>query len=1093
MATTDDVDLDLTDQLISAERFEEILLQGYTEDFKAIRDPVVGPATCSSSEPTKAATLSWFANALNAKQIIFDGTIQPTHEVLLDNVSLLLGLSSRASNDGLLFTSEPAARKAQFMDDTGNGRAGYYDKIGGQIFALKSGPNNAIPLKDFLALVAFPLAKWLEAPLSAMTVTPRTPSEKVFPKSGIWFQPGLDLSTTLRLEMQALSGSSTDSGFHDLIRSFFPSVDLAPLVIIGRKAVQLLENDLKHSLLVRSELLLQTSVTWLLGEEKMTLELFAIFSDEGVEFKVQLGAKDKNPWTALMTWLQGLLKDSGSPDHQKMDTSILQSAFSSLGESLVLRQISLTVGKDRRLSAFSADFETQLRHGAPTGKNVSLLSSFAWRPGKFTLMGEIFCPLSLRVFNIPRSLNPFWEAHRELEPKESATAIDHISLPYMFDSSNPITSIPTGIPVEVHNARVSVDLGDGVSISIQGVLMCDPDEAAGNVPSIRFDELSLAASFNFKKPKEYSLSMEGNVILHPTTTPNQTETDAGDEVILRTIVSKEADGLWLVGATVSQLRVAHLEDFFDAGSTRSAVMEFMGGLQLRNLEISYNYSSSQPSSFTLGADLLLGPVALKLNYEHLGKTWLFSAKFSPSDALSHVTLGDLLRDVVEDISSIPGFVTSVEIPLNKLSIELKCYRAGENSELLVFSISMIIGNVYVSFVQIKDHTATGTQKTPAPKPLRILRFALNNLPTVDRVPLLERLEQPFDQMDFVWLSQDASEVEVALLNKYTFPKEAQLMFRKESRKSALKTEDKDGLASSKTGESEAPALAAGSHFQIVVRDEAGSKVALDYVFGKPAPAPSTKMDTTSSMTGTQPRDNAGGTTATTSGASGSIISDAPSPLVPMEKKQGLLSISNVGLKLEKEVLHVILDAIVRLGPLEFMVKGLALLLHLESFSLHNWQSIKLEVEFSGLGIEVKGGKFLLAGLFERIKDDTQVGFAGGLSIAMEPYAFLAAGAYLEQASGFKSVFAFAMLRGPLMDFGWAQIRGITGGFGYNSTIRLPDVTQVKSFPLISDALPASSDPLQQLAALTDTSGDAWIKPLDKTIWIAAGRLTLMFS
>jgi hypothetical protein len=423
----------------------------------------------------------------------------------------------------------------------------------------------------------------------------------------------------------------------------------------------------------------------------------------------------------------------------------------------------------------------------------------------------------------------------------------------------------------------------------------------------------------------------------------------------------------------------------------------------------------------------------------------------------------------------------------------------------VFAIDLEIQDFYLTFAQIQSHKDA---KTGSSKPLRILRFALTKLPTIESIPLVSKLEQPFDQLGFIWLNQDLNEDAATILNANIFSPNEPLLWKnsksspKDSSVAATTTQGEMGASTTKVADKiSSVVLPAGSQFQVVVEYKQTPTVILDYTFGKAAKSQASTPASTPTSTAALTNGQSNGSTTTvekevvkadatkepvkTSSAS---KGDAPSTMTPMAKKQGPLTISNISLKYSGGKLHVLLDATVSLGPLEFDLIGFSIILDLSKFSIHDWRSIKIDFSLEGLGVQVKEGKFILAGLFERIKSDTQTGFAGGLSIDVSPYGFLAAGAYIENSDGFKTVFAFAMLTGPLMEFGWAEVRGITGGFGYNSNLRLPDITQVAEFPLLSHSASKDKDPLAQLKGLSQSSGsDAWITARDKTIWVAAGK------
>lgn len=86
------------------------------------------------------------------------------------------------------------------------------------------------------------------------------------------------------------------------------------------------------------------------------------------------------------------------------------------------------------------------------------------------------------------------------------------------------------------------------------------------------------------------------------------------------------------------------------------------------------------------------------------------------------------------------------------------------------------------------------------------------------------------------------------------------------------------------------------------------------------------------------------------------------------------------------------------------------------------------------------------------------------------------------------MFIFARLDGPLVTFEFAEISGVTGGFGYKSEVRIPSADQIVDFPFIAThTLDGSTDNLlKTLEKLTSPEADGWFRPLDNAYWAAAG-------
>jgi hypothetical protein len=103
------------------------------------------------------------------------------------------------------------------------------------------------------------------------------------------------------------------------------------------------------------------------------------------------------------------------------------------------------------------------------------------------------------------------------------------------------------------------------------------------------------------------------------------------------------------------------------------------------------------------------------------------------------------------------------------------------------------------------------------------------------------------------------------------------------------------------------------------------------------------------------------------------------------------------------------------------------------------------------------------------------------------------GAYVVPKSGAKpSFFGFAGL-GADPGFGIPAIRlnGVAAGLGWNSRIRVPEVSEIEDFPFLKalddpGGIGAErEDPVEILRSLT-TGADAWITPAQDELWVAAG-------
>ena len=92
---------------------------------------------------------------------------------------------------------------------------------------------------------------------------------------------------------------------------------------------------------------------------------------------------------------------------------------------------------------------------------------------------------------------------------------------------------------------------------------------------------------------------------------------------------------------------------------------------------------------------------------------------------------------------------------------------------------------------------------------------------------------------------------------------------------------------------------------------------------------------------------------------------------------------------------------------------------------------------------------------------------------------------------------YGKLDGPLIELEFATISRVRVGFGYNYAIRMPDVTELTSFPLITDAglQGAGNNPSVVLEAIRSSKGGSrpFVFPRENSLWFAAGMTITAFD
>ena len=343
-----------------------------------------------------------------------------------------------------------------------------------------------------------------------------------------------------------------------------------------------------------------------------------------------------------------------------------------------------------------------------------------------------------------------------------------------------------------------------------------------------------------------------------------------------------------------------------------------------------NASDGTRSSYSATARLIIDVVELDLTYTHpKSADWTFFAELTAAPSVD-TTFLTVLKGLVKDskiLNDIPSFldipIKHSDTPSQGLALELWVANSSEtdqnkkNVDYLNVIIMLTIGALQISFIQQKEKMA-GSTKTPVK---RLIHVSINNLPfgNLPKIPLIGQLSQPFDEIDYVWVHDDSTSTTPGLTRLELKSLNSLDKFPCLKFKDDFKTQsDSDVL------------LAAGSH--LIIADT--GNVILDYVFDKPKPtSPSISTDVVvkTKIAAVTPDDD-------------------PDPsedqndtsVAKLEKSQGPLSISNVGLKYSNSTIEFFFDAAVKLGPIEFTLLGFGFGIHFDDgFSLRNLTDISL--------------------------------------------------------------------------------------------------------------------------------------------------------
>ncbi|KAI9935076.1 hypothetical protein MW887_000697 [Aspergillus wentii] len=564
---------------------------------------------------------------------------------------------------------------------------------------------------------------------------------------------------------------------------------------------------------------------------------------------------------------------------------------------------------------------------------------------------------------------------------------------------------------------------------------------------------------------------------------------------------------WEVTLSLSNVYGSTLYQFFDSSSSDS-VVSLLDHIEIENIEVTYKYNGPQTASFTSKGLIKLGDLPLSLSFNHDSKGWEFKGelKFGESKPPS-TTIGKVAAHIFGPDVEFPDFVANIELKLpeskNSAGVEMFSLKkeeenpdsgestgpdaaaaaapnpkTGSKSDVFFTAWVEVDGFRFQAF---QFQGAPTDEKNPKTKPAvqRAFRLSVKEIPQV-KVDMIGDLPQPFDEMVFFYVQpQKAPGAPAGLTHgavKKMNEKLSQLGDGQELRYKALKKEE--------AYQPNDVVIRSGMHFMLIRKDpQQGSIVAFDYVFGQ---AKSKSKKAKALTTGDLPP------TAMVDEGEGEDTQPEPPAKAPYEKKVGPITIRNLGLKYslnKPPSLSLLLDASVLLGPIGVGLLGFSITLEFGAGKdlFKNIPTPTFAIE--GLAASFDRSPLILAGMFKHV-DKT---YQGAATLSFKPYLFQAAGFYgdVKDKTGteFKSTFVYFILDGPLATLEFAEIRGVTGGFGYNTFLRFPTVTNVPDFPLISTSGP--NDP--QSALNTLMGGDAWFFPKNNSFWLAAGMTVLAFE
>ncbi len=161
----------------------------------------------------------------------------------------------------------------------------------------------------------------------------------------------------------------------------------------------------------------------------------------------------------------------------------------------------------------------------------------------------------------------------------------------------------------------------------------------------------------------------------------------------------------------------------------------------------------------------------------------------------------------------------------------------------------------------------------------------------------------------------------------------------------------------------------------------------------------------------------------------------------LNKQLGPMALKRLGMQYQEGSLRILLDADLSAGPLTISLQGLGAGSPLDRFHP--------QFQLSGLGLEYAKPPTEISGTF--LRDLQQDAYTGAITIRTPSLSIVALGAY-QEVNGQPSIFIYAvadLVKGIGPPF--LELQGLCVGFGYNRSLRMPDVHGIRSFPLVSVA------------------------------------------
>ncbi|KAI7764894.1 hypothetical protein LZL87_005607 [Fusarium oxysporum] len=928
-------------------------------------------------------------------------------------------------------------------------------------------------LADLCAVAHINPKPWLKTLLKGTAITfgalAGTPA-----RNAMWYIPGSGPGCCVRLEASLNLNGEIAKTLNKYLAGW--NDHIPPLSVIAKRTVSPSSGPWGDAFTI-GELTIAAEPD--INGEKRAMGMYVTIGEDHINVYFVCYSKALQ-WEALKAWIRKSCSEVGTAidDLEKilLNTGHGSKAQSTSTSHIYWRKVTVTLQNNEKggttLAGMRLELEASMQVLVPKDKHSVFTMEFIWTKGTGEFSGE--CEFS-GIGNVLGQGNPPLQYYLDYERWEQFPYLDP-SEPFMslrYLDSSFIQNLPFGVPTEITEAdlyvsnqslRVSGRLEALIGRPTENSVVSDPSK----IPSLQIDHTMLSFSVNYVyASKAFNIVLDGAITLLPF---KEGDPPASLEAMI-TYSSQQSQVSFRAHA--SHIPMTALHSLFAAGEEKTHAMSILESIELQRIALDITAGKGQPTQVGFEANLKISNILLETKFKRTdANNWAITANLhkettAAGKASKEFTLGDAVQKFLgqEVLDILPDFVTGTTFKASKPGedkFNVIVTRLNGAKPHIIFGAELKFGMLHVQFAQLVPITG----KADKPSPIkRLIRVSLGPLPSISKLPILGNLDIPFDALEFLWVNTMFTQEDISTLNG------SATMFQDQPFK--MRPEDKE--------------LAEGFHFRLV-----GSQgVFLDHIFGQEKKEKKKTTPTGAVTSGSK------ATTAPVQEKTSTEVSapsgGAPATTAALAKKKGPLTLSGISLSYEGGVLRIHLDASVLIGPISAGIQGLNLVVRLDSKQIHGLHDIlhvPIDVEVEGFDMSFSRMPIQIAGALHH-KPGTKAYF-GGVAISLSTFSIAALGMYEQvpanAATGtpeYDSFFIYAMMEGLIFTMGWAEVRGLMAGFGYNSRLRLPTVEQLSKFPLIQGFDQEGGFNMNQ-AVKSLTGPDAFVTPSMGSIWLALG-------